>query len=370
MRKTRAEINLSNLEFNYLNLREKAENRPVMAVVKADAYGHGMYKCVETLSKLGDKSPEYYGVALTAEGVELRKGNLVNEPILTFAPFDEEELELYLEYDVYPSVCYEPHLDKLQKYNGSKRLKVHVNVDTGMGRLGIKHYNAVDFIKKLSLLENVEIDGIYTHFATADDSDKTYAKQQFTNFDRVLKELKQKGIDYGFAHCSNSGAILDLPETYLDMIRPGISLYGYYPSEETTESVELKPVMSLKSVVSTIKHLDEGNSVGYGRIYITDEKTKAATVPIGYADGFNRLLSNKTSAIIGGKLYPQIGRVSMDRILYEIGDDEVQTGDEVIMLGEKNGNKVTAWDWCRILETIPYEVTCNISKRVPRVFIG
>jgi alanine racemase len=368
MRKTRAEINLSNLKFNYLNLREKAEDRMVMAVVKADAYGHGMYQCVKALSNL-DKKPEYYGVALTEEGVELRKGNLVNEPILTFSPFDEEELDLYLEYDVYPTICYEPHLEKLKNFIGNKKLKVHVNVDTGMGRLGIKHYNAVDFIKKLSGLENVVIDGIYTHFATADDSDKTFAKLQFANFDRVLRELDNEGINYGVAHCSNSGAILDLPETYLEMVRPGISLYGYYPSEDTSESVDLKPVMYLKSEVSTIKHLDKGDSVGYGRIYIAEEETKAATIPIGYADGFNRLLSNKTNAIIKDKLYPQIGRVSMDRILYEIGDDDVKPGDEIIMLGEQNGKSVTAWDWCRILDTIPYEVTCNISKRVPRVYI-
>ena len=175
-------------------------------------------------------------------------------------------------------------------------------------------------------------------------------------------------INYGLAHAANSGAILDIPEAYFDMVRPGISLYGYYPSLETSESINLKPVMSLVSYVASIKKVEKGETVSYGRIFKANKKTSIISVPIGYADGFNRNLSNKAFGIIKDKLYPQVGRVTMDRIMFDINNDEVKCGDQVILIGSRKDVSIDAWDWSKILNTIPYEVTCNISKRVPRIY--
>jgi alanine racemase len=246
---------------------------------------------------------------------------------------------------------------------------VHVKVDTGMNRLGINSESALKFIEKLSHNKDFIIDGIYTHFATSDEKDKSFANLQLSRFKELLAELKKRKINYGLAHAANSGAILDMPESYFDMVRPGISLYGYYPSLETTESIKLEPVMSIISKVSSIKSINENDTVSYGRIFTASEKTKIISVPIGYADGFNRNLSNKTKAIIGGKYYNQVGRVTMDRIMFNVNFDKIKIGDKVILLGKSNGLAINAWDWGTILSTIPYEITCNISRRVPRIYV-
>lgn len=370
MRKTYAEINLRNLVYNYTALKRKAGNRKVMAVVKADAYGHGMIKVVEALEKLGNDKPAYYGVALTEEAIELRKSRITKAPILTFSPFSINEIDDYYKYKIYPTIVTTKQIDELRKANLAKPLRIHINVDTGMGRLGIKHDEAVNAITKLSKLQNVVIDGIYTHFATSDERDKTYTKLQISRFNKVLDELHSRNIKTGIVHSANSGAIIDHEEAYYDMIRPGISLYGYYPSQETSESVKLKPVMSLITHVSNIKKLREGESVSYGRIFTAPKDMSVFTVPVGYADGYNRNLSNKARAIKGDNLFTQIGRVTMDRIIFDPGNTKVKVNDKIILLGSNKYHKFDAWDWSEILNTIPYEITCNISKRVPRIYKG
>ena len=369
MRPTKAVINLANLRFNYLNLKKKAKNRPVMAVVKAEAYGHGMLDVVRALESLNDKKPLYYGVALLEEAIKLRKSALTQSKILTFSPLHSDELDFYLKYDVIPTFVSEENLKVLKAYKGSKPLKIHVNIDTGMGRLGIDYRNAASIIQKIADMENVLIDGLYTHFATSDEKNKSFALIQLGRFNEVLAELKLKKINTGIVHAANSGAVLDLPEAYFDMIRPGISLYGYYPSLETSESVRLKPVMKVLSEISTLKKVRKGESVSYGRIYIAKKDIIVATVPIGYADGYNRLLSNKAFAFVKGKRIRQIGRVTMDRILFDVTDLNVKVGDKVLLMGRENKANVDAWEWSKILDTIPYEITCNISQRVPRVYV-
>ncbi len=370
MRSTFAEINLSNLKYNFLNIRKKIGNRKIMAVVKADAYGHGMIRCVEKFEKLGSKKPEYYGVALTEEGIELRKAKITDQPIVTFSPIKVDELNDYLRHKIYPSFCSESDFGKLKKYKSGKQLRIHINIDTGMGRLGIPHKKAVEIISRISKIKNVKIDGIYTHFATSDEKDKTFANLQLERFNEILKQLRYEKVDFGIVHAANSGAILDMPQAYFDMVRPGISLYGYYPSLETSESIKLKPVMSLYSSVSTFKQISKGDSVSYGRRFIANRKTNVATLPIGYADGISRNLTNRMSIIIKNKVYPQIGTVTMDRICVNTGNDKIKLGSKAILLGKSNNYKIDAWDWSKILNTIPYEITCNISKRVPRVYKG
>ena len=374
MRPTYAVIDLSKLKSNFLNIRKKVKKTKIMAVVKANAYGHGVVETVKALQSLGDKKPEYYAVALADEAVELRKLK-IKQPILVFEPITKTEAEVAFNYNLIPTVFNDNHLrlllrswNKSKKRNSNYKIKVHVKVDTGMNRLGIKYYDAVSFIERLSKSKIFSIDGIYTHFATSDEKDKTFAKLQLNRFNNLLKDLKKKKIYYGLAHAANSGAIIDMPDSYFDMVRPGISLYGYYPSMETSESVPLRPVMSIYSYVASIKELENGEAVSYGRLFTAKKRTKIISVPIGYADGYNRNLTNHVAAIINGKRYRQVGRVTMDRIMFEIGFDDIKLNDQVILLGKDKNIEITAWDWGRILNTIPYEITCNISERVPRVY--
>ena len=370
MRPTYALINLSNLKRNFLNIKKKVKNAKVMAVVKADAYGHGVKETVFALNSLDEKKPDYYAVAFIDEAVELRSLGIV-EPILIFEPIFEQDADSVYRFDLIPTVFTRKHLEILKKNKPSyfnRKLKVHIKVDTGMHRLGIDFNEAVQYIQELSNIEEFTIDGIYTHFATSDEKNKSFAKIQLTRFKRIIEELKSKNIDYGLAHAANSGAILDMSEAYLDMVRPGVSLYGNYPSLETSESIRLYPVMSVISHAASTKTIDRGESVSYGRKFIAKKKTKIVSVPIGYADGFSRSFTNRFRAIIKGKYYNQIGTVTMDRIMFDVHDEKIKVGDEVILLGKKNELEITAWDWSKKLNTIPYEITCGISKRVRRIY--
>jgi alanine racemase len=341
-----------------------------MAVVKADAYGHGVKETVFALNSLDDKKPDYYAVAFIDEAIELRSLG-ITEPTLIFEPVFEQDAESIYRFDLIPTVFTKKHLEILSKNRPAyfnRKLKVHIKVNTGMNRLGIDYKHAVDFIVRLNNYENFIIDGTYTHFATSDEKNKSFANLQLKRFKQTLDELRNNKINYGLAHTANSGAILDMPDAYFDMIRPGVSLYGNYPSIETTKSIKLFPVMSLISHVASVKNIDKSESVSYGRKFIATKKTKIISIPIGYADGFDRSFTNKFSAIIKGKFYKQVGTVTMDRIMFDVNHDNIKIGDEVILLGKKNKLEITAWDWSKTLNTIPYEITCGISKRVRRVY--
>jgi alanine racemase len=370
MRLTQAIINTSNLKKNFLNIRKKVGKAKIMAVVKADAYGHGVKTTVDTLNSIVKLCPEYYAVATADEGVELRQLK-IKQPILVFDPLDKYQAYKFFKFDLIPSVFTQEHLNILlnekKKLKSNKKILVHVKIDTGMNRLGVDFSEAVKFIEKMSLNKNFLIDGIYTHFATSDELKSEYAKLQIRRFDEVIKSLKENKIYYGLAHAANSGAIIDFPESYYDMVRPGISLYGYYPSLKTSKSIKLYPVMSLVSKVSTIKEIKKGESISYSRRYFTKKNTNIISVPIGYADGFSRNLTNKAKAIINKKLYNQVGTVTMDRIMFDVGNDYINVNDDVILIGKKGKLAIDAWDWSKKLNTIPYEITCGISKRVPRV---
>ncbi len=369
MRLTQAEIKFTNLKFNYLNIRRKVSNLPVMAVVKADAYGHGMIQIVTALEKLINKKPAYYGVALLEEGIDLRKSEVTKSPILVFAPFKAEELNELQKFKLTPTINSKKEIQDLSKLNLTKKLRIHVNIDTGMGRVGLPFEKAFDLIKRLSKIKNVRIDGIYTHFATSDEKNKKFAELQLLKFNLVIDQLKASNIETGIIHAANSGAIIDMPNSYFNMVRAGISLYGYYPSNETSESVTLKPVMSVVSEVASVNEVSMGTSISYGRKYKTKSDTKIISISIGYADGINRGLTNKMFCIIKNKKYPQVGTVTMDRIMFDIGNAKIKVGDKVIILGNSKSEKISAIDWCDILNTIPYEITCGISKRVPRKYI-
>lgn len=371
MRSTKAIINLSNLRKNYLAIRKKVNNKKIMAVVKADAYGHGMRRIVEALNKLKNK-PEYYAVALIEEGIELRKSG-IKQPILIFDTVTKENAPYFFSHNLIPTVFTKTDIDNLTSagkkwFKIKKQFKIHVKVDTGMNRLGIKFLQAFNLIKQLSSNNKFIIDGIYTHFATSDEYGNSFAKLQLKRFNKLLEKLKKNKINYGLVHAANSGAIINMPDSYFDMVRPGISLYGYYPSLDTCESIELLPVMSLVSQVASLKQIQKGETVSYGRKFKAKKTTEIASASLGYADGFSRNLTNKSRVIINNKFYKQVGTVTMDRIMFDVGNGNVKIGYEVVLIGKKGDLEISAWDWCHVLNTIPYEVTCNISKRVPRVY--
>lgn len=367
MRPTRAEINLSAFEFNFNQVKKLVgERTKIMAVVKANGYGHGAVEISKVAVSLG---ADYLAVAIPEEGVELRE-NHINSPILVFGSPFESQIEIFFKYDLIPTIATFECAEKFNSFSEKfgRKIKCHIEVDTGMGRVGVNYKNAVEFVKKIFYdFKNLDIEGIYTHFATSHESDKSFAHLQLERFLEVVRELESYGVKIPLKHCANSGAILDMPETYLDMVRPGVMLYGYYPSLEVLNKVELKPVMTLKSKVSFLKEVEPGTSISYGRRFIAKEKTRIATIPIGYADGYSRALTNLGKVEINGKIFPVVGTVTMDQIMVDVGlDTEIKVGDDVILFGSEN---LTAWDVAGWLGTIPYEICCNISPRVPRIYI-
>lgn len=368
MQNTFVEINLKNLKRNFLNIRKKSGTRKVLAIVKADAYGHGMVQCTNALLELGDRRPDYFGVAFLEEGIELRNKTKTKLPILSLAPFQVEDLNLYQKYDIIPTVSDECQIKQLLKLELKKPLKIHLNIDTGMGLTGIPFYKVFEPVKKLVLKKKIIIDGIYTVFASADRKNKFFANEQLDRFNFVIDIFNKAGINCGLAHAANSAAILSLPGSYFDMVRSGCSLYGFYPSKEIEKTYKIYPVMSLYSSVSVTKILRKGESVGFGRSFTAGKDIRIVTIPIGYADGFKRLFSNNFSALIKGKFYPQIGNVSMDRIAFNVGNDKIMPGEKVVLIGKGGKEEITLWDWADRINSIPYEIACTIGRRILRKY--
>ncbi len=370
MRNSFALINLKNLKSNYLNLRKKVSPSKLLAVVKADAYGHGAVEVSKYLSFL-DPKPDYFGVALYEEAVELRNSG-IEEPILVFDVINSESLKLAEEYDLTITICRNSDFDLIRKYlkklSLRKKLQAHIKINTGMNRLGIRWDDNFSELSKYFVLKGLTISGIYTHFATSDIPSNQFANLQLERFNKFLDKIHNQKINPGIIHAANSGAILNMPQSYFDMVRAGISLYGYKPDLTSLDTVKLKPVMSLYSKVASIITIKKGESVSYGQKFFAKNKTKIASVSFGYADGYSRGLTNKSKAIIRNKFYNQVGIVTMDRIMFEVKNDKISVDDEVILLGNKKNLRFDAWDWSKLLNTIPYEITCNISKRVPRLF--
>lgn len=374
IRQSQAIINLNHLKKNYIYLRQLAGNKKVMAVVKADAYGHGVKQIVNSLNSLGKIKPEYYAVALIEEAIELRKLK-IKQPILVFDTVSATNADLYFKYNIIPNVFTDAHLKilseaykKAKSRKSGNRIKIHIEVDTGMNRVGVDYPAAVKFITKISENKLFNIDGVFTHFATTDEPNDSFAKLQIKRFTEIISELKKQNIDYGLAHAANSGGVLYYPSSHFDMIRPGLSLYGYYPSERGRKQNKLLPLMELISYVGTVKTISKGESVSYGLRFTANKKTNIISVPFGYADGFSRNLTNKASGLIKGKLYKQIGTVTMDRIMFDIGNDKIKLGETITLLGKQKNKEITIWELSKILNSIPYEITCNISKRVPRTY--
>ena len=370
IRPTWAEIDLNNLEHNMKEISKLCKGKEIIAVLKADAYGHGALDVASTLIKGGATK---LGVAVITEALELRDSGIdVPIVILGYTPlsFAKKLIINDIEQTVYTYECAAELSKEAQSLN--KRVKIHVAVDTGMGRIGfLPTEQGINEIEALSKLPNVDIEAIFTHFATADEADKSYTLEQVEKFNWFCDTLEKRGVNVGKKHIANSAAIIDMPNFYFDGVRPGILLYGYYPSYEVNrEKLDLKRVLTLKANISYVKTLPKGEYISYGRRFHTERESIIATIPIGYADGYSRQMLNKAKVIINGKAAPVVGSICMDQCMVDVTDiGQVKEGDEVILLGEENGVKFDAEDMAEIIGTISYEVICMISKRVPRVYI-
>lgn len=365
-----AEINLNNLEHNMKQIKKVSNGKDIMAVVKADAYGHG---AMETAPVLIENGATKLAVAIITEAMELRRTG-IDTPImiLGYTPLDfvRDIVNHSIEQTVY-SYDYASVLSR-EAQRFKKKAKIHIAVDTGMGRIGfLPNEESVKEVYKISKLPGIEIEGVFSHFSSADEKDKEYTMKQIEKFNCFLESLKSMGISINTTHISNSAAIIDIPELNYDAVRPGIITYGYYPSDDVKKEVmDLKKVMTLKTKVIHVKELPKGECISYGRVFQTQRKSIIATLPVGYADGYTRLLTGKAKVIINGKFAPVVGKICMDQCMVDVTDiGQVNVGDEVILLGEQNNVKFDADDIAELLGTINYEVVCMISKRVPRVYI-
>ena len=365
-----AEIDLDAVDFNIKSIIKRVGGRAkIIGTVKADAYGHGAVEVAEVLAENG---VDMFSVAMIDEGINLRN-NGIKAPILVLGLTPPEYVKEAVEYDLIQTVSDYNTAEAISKAAKelNKKAVIHIKIDTGMGRIGFRpKKEAFDEIENISKLENIEINGIFTHFCTSDEKDKTFTYTQRDRFVYAVTELEKRGINIPIKHASASAGLMDFDDLFFNAVRPGIILYGYYPSDDVMKDrLPLKPVMSLKSYVMYIKNIENGDTIGYGRTYMADEKRTIATIPAGYADGYNRLLSNKGYVLVNGKRAPLKGRICMDQCMADITGINVKQWDEVVLMGKQGNEEITADEIAKEIGTISYEVFCMVSKRVPRVYI-
>lgn len=363
-----AKIDLDAIDRNFDTIRSKVGDKTkIMAVVKADAYGHGS---VRVASLLKDKA-DFFAVATISEGVELRQAG-IEKPVLVLGYTSPMEYEQLLEYNIIPTVYDVDEAKLLDETAGRlhKTATIHIAVDTGMGRIGFKDdEQGVQAVKTISRFDNIVIEGIFSHYATADMKDKSFCKEQSERFDSFVSELEKEDIRIPIRHLSNSAGTIDFSEKY-DMVRLGIALYGLYPSDDVDKTaVELIPAMEVVSHIIHVKTIGKGTSVGYGRAYVADSERKIATVAIGYADGFKRCLTGKGYVLVNGRKAPLVGKVCMDQLMIDVtGIPDVKTGDKAVILGKSGDEQITAEAFGAMCHSFSYEILCTFMPRVNRVY--
>ena len=365
-RETCAEINLNNLAYNIHAIQERVSPSQVIPVVKADAYGHGAVPVTRHLAREGFPM---FAVAQLQEALELRESG-VTQSILILGRLFSDEIPTAIKAGLRITVSGSEDIRWIEESSQELSALVHVNVETGMGRIGVLLDQEPDFIDYLIKSRQCIWEGLYSHFSTADEKDKTYANLQLSRFRSILSRIHKLSKKPSLIHMANSSAILDIPESYFDAVRPGVLMYGHYPSSETSHSIKPKQVMTLKTYVAHVRKMPAGHPISYGRRWATKTATKIAVLPIGYADGLSRKLTNKGEVLIQGKRYPMVGTVTMDYIMVDVGDDLIQPGDQVIVWGESPQGTIQASEVAEKIGTIPYELTCGVSKRVKRVYLG
>jgi len=366
VRPTVVEVDTNALKNNFYSIKNYIGMTKIMPILKANAYGHGLISTAQLYQQI---KADYLGVAVVEEGILLRQ-NGITIPILVLGGIWGNQIPLFLKYDLTITASSIDKLNQIDQTAASMKTKakVHLKIDTGMERIGVHYYSAEKFIETAHKFKNIFIEGIYSHFANADSDDLSETKLQLERFQSVLNYLQKYSVNIPLKHISNSAAIVQMPEANFDLVRPGILLYGVYPSEKIKKNISVKPTLTWKSRVVYFKVIRAGDSVGYGSKWRSDHQIRAVTVPVGYGDGYFRSLSNKSEVIIRSKKYPVIGTVSMDQIVVNIESDSAFNGDEVILLGEDGKEKISAADLAQLAGTIPYEILTNINTRVPRIY--
>jgi len=373
-RPTVAEVNLACIARNMQAIRRVVgPDCEILGVVKADAYGHGAIPVARIALNNG---ATWLGVALVEEGIALRRSGII-VPILVLAQLFPAQAQAALRYNLSCATATYEFAEALSNaaVKEGKKAKCHVKVDTGMGRIGVYPTQAVSFVKRIAMLPNIEIEGIFTHLATAEDEDRTFLYRQLSLFDDTISALRHNGIQVQYCHAANSVAAVTVPEARFDIVRPGIFLYGLTPlhgerARRLRTELDILPALSLKTRVGFVKRLPRGASIGYGATYTLDKDSTIATLPIGYADGFPRALSNCGEVLVRGNRFPVVGRVCMDECMVSADDFEVDVEDEVVLIGRQGKEEIAAEDVAEKADTVAHEILCGISRRVPRVYLS
>jgi alanine racemase len=368
VRPTLVEVDLNRLTANFYAIKEKVAPAKVMPILKANAYGHGLVEVARLMESLG---ADYLGVAVVEEGIFLREQG-IQMPILVLGGILGNQVPHFLKYELSitaSSIEKLWQIDEVAEQLGVTA-KVHLKIDTGMERIGVHYYSAESLLETSVQCKYIDVEGIFSHFANSESGDLSYAKLQLERFHEVLHFYDKHDLPSPhLRHMANSGAILQFPESYFDIVRPGLLLYGVYPDLETEKSIDVSPALSWKSRVVYFKVIKPGHPVGYDSTWETDHMVRAVTIPVGYGDGYFRSMSDQAQVIIRGKKYPVVGRISMDQIVVNIEWDSAYNDDEVILIGEMDGERITPEDLAHWAGTIPYEILTNINTRVPRVYV-
>ena len=365
LRPTYAVVSRGRLRANLAAVKARAAPARVMAVLKANAYGHGLEAVARCLAPEADA----FGVALVEEGIALRRLGIGN-PVLVMGGVWTRQIPLFLEHGLTftaPSIARLRDIEAAAAAAGATA-KVHLKIDTGMERIGVHHYSAEGLLDAAARSPHVEVEGIYTHFANADAEDLSHSRLQLERFHEVLRFYERRSLPVPVRHAANSAALLRMPEATLDLVRPGILLYGVYPFPGAPRVVEVKPALSWRSRVVYFKVVEAGSPVSYGSTWRSDHRVRLVTVPVGYGDGYFRSLSNRAEVVLRGRRRPVVGRVCMDQVMVNIEWGEAWNGDEVVLIGEQGEARVTVEELAEWAGTIPYEILTAINARVPRIY--
>jgi alanine racemase len=367
---THVQVHLDHIRANIEGIRRRVGfERKILIAVKANAYGHGAVEVSRMAAEIG---VDFLGIATVPEAMQLRQAG-ISLPILKFGPTFFEEIEATIQNNVTLPICGTESALETQQVSAklNRKSPVHIKIDTGMGRVGVAANQAINLARLVEReCPNLYLEGAFTHLPVSDSADQTFTIEQVKRF-RMCVDGIERGIGrkLDLVHCANSGAVLGHPEAWMDMVRPGIMIYGYYPDKTTPRTIALKPGLSFLTRVSFVKKVTKGDSIGYGRTWFAPADTWIATIPVGYADGFNRLFSNSGRVLINGESHPIVGRVCMDQSMVDLGlETQVKVGDPVVLIGKNGHNEITCDEWAEKLRTITYEITCQINPRVTRVF--
>mgnify|MGYP003587857331 CR=1 FL=1 len=368
-RATRMEVNLRNLVSNFLAIRRHVGNKPeIFAVIKADAYGHGALPVARALEAAGCRR---FAVAIPDEALELREGGVL-APVLVLGPSPERSAGEYVRQGIAPALTDLSFAKALNReaVRQGRQAAVHIKVDTGMGRIGFPPREIPAVLDEIKSLPGIGLEGIFTHFATADERRLDYTQRQYGGLLEAIAAAEARGIAVPLRHACNSAGVLACPDKYLDGVRPGIILYGMWPSSECPRPLELLPTFEVKTEVALVKELPPGSGVGYGLRYMTRGAERIAVLPVGYADGYSRALSMKIDVLIGGRRVPHAGNICMDQTMVNVTGMDVKVGDEVVLVGRQGEGSITPEEVAAVRGTINYEVPIMFLRRVPRVYIS